>query len=218
MDRFAIRGGVPLRGRVEASGSKNAVLALMAASLLTEDEVVFSNVPGLRDVDTMTRILEQLGLPVARPAEGEVVLGPGGPTSSEAPYDLVRTMRASFMVLGPLLASRGQARGTSHEANYRNREPGRMAAFPARSEQAARTGARRELEPGDYASGHVGHGERDAMRRRNPADHRERDQAGPHVGQGAGRPGPPMMPPGLGAGLYRGGGLLALARLLWMCE
>ncbi len=110
MDRFAIRGGVPLRGRVEASGSKNAVLALMAASLLTEDEVVFSNVPGLRDVDTMTRILEQLGLPVARPAEGEVVLGPGGPTSSEAPYDLVRTMRASFMVLGPLLASRGQAR------------------------------------------------------------------------------------------------------------
>ncbi len=110
MDRFAIRGGVPLRGRVEASGSKNAVLALMAASLLTEDEVVFSNVPGLRDVDTMTRILEQLGLPVTRPAEGEVVLGPGGPTSSEAPYDLVRTMRASFMVLGPILARCGRAR------------------------------------------------------------------------------------------------------------
>ena len=110
MDRFAIRGGVPLRGTVEASGSKNAVLALMAASLLTEEQVVFSNVPSLRDVDTMARILEELGLTVTRPADGELAIGPGGPTASEAPYDLVRTMRASFMVLGPLLASRGQAR------------------------------------------------------------------------------------------------------------
>ncbi len=109
MDRFVIRGGVPLRGEVEASGSKNAVLALMAAALLSEDEVVFTGVPELRDVDTMARILEQLGVTVQRHG-GELRLCAGSAGGTEAPYDLVRTMRASFMVLGPLLARRGQAR------------------------------------------------------------------------------------------------------------
>jgi UDP-N-acetylglucosamine 1-carboxyvinyltransferase len=109
VDRFVIRGGVPLRGEVEVSGSKNAVLALMAAALLSEDEVVFTGVPELRDVDTMARILEQLGVTVQRHG-GELRLCAGSARGTEAPYDLVRTMRASFMVLGPLLARRGQAR------------------------------------------------------------------------------------------------------------
>ena len=109
MDRFVIRGGVPLRGRVEVSGSKNAVLALMAAGMLTSDEVVFRNVPRVRDVVTMGKILAQLG--VAADFEGDQLrIGSGDPSSTEAPYDLVRTMRASFMVLGPLLARCGQAR------------------------------------------------------------------------------------------------------------
>jgi UDP-N-acetylglucosamine 1-carboxyvinyltransferase len=110
MDRFSIRGGVPLRGEVEVSGSKNAVLALMAAALLTDDEVVFRNVPRLRDVETMASILEQLGIGVAWDSENELRMERGSPSSSEAPYDLVRTMRASFMVLGPLLARCGRAR------------------------------------------------------------------------------------------------------------
>ena len=110
MDRFTIRGGIPLCGRVGVSGSKNAALALMAASLLTEDEVVFRNAPRVRDVDTMTRILSQLGVESSWRGEDELVIASGSPSSSEAPYDLVRTMRASFMVLGPLLARCGQAR------------------------------------------------------------------------------------------------------------
>ena len=110
MDRFRIQGAVPLRGDVAASGSKNAVLALMAASLLTEDEVRFANVPDLRDVATMARILNELGVECTRQSDGSLCVAAGAPTSAEAPYELVRTMRASFMVLGPLLARRGQAR------------------------------------------------------------------------------------------------------------
>ncbi len=109
MDRFSIRGGVPLRGQVAVSGSKNAVLALMAAALLSDDEVRFRNAPRLRDVDTMGKILEQLGIEVSWEGD-ELCLGRGSPSGSEAPYDLVRTMRASFMVLGPLLARCGRAR------------------------------------------------------------------------------------------------------------
>ncbi len=110
MDRFSIRGGVPLRGTVPISGSKNSTLALMAAALLTDDEVVLENVPRLRDVETMIRILEQLGVGVHWDGDGRLCVEKGSPTSTDAPYDLVRTMRASFMVLGPLLARCGQAR------------------------------------------------------------------------------------------------------------
>ena len=104
MDRFTIQGGVPLRGEVTASGSKNSVLALMAATLLTDEEVRFRNVPRLRDVETMARILDGLGCGSSWDGDDELVMAPGAPSGSEAPYDLVRTMRASFMVLGPLLA------------------------------------------------------------------------------------------------------------------
>ncbi len=110
MDRFLINGGVPLEGTVQASGSKNSVLALVAASLLTEEEVVLTNVPQVQDVHTMVRILEALGLQASLDSTGTFTLAAGTPTNLEAPYDLVRTMRASFMVLGPLLARCGRAR------------------------------------------------------------------------------------------------------------
>lgn len=110
MDRFQIRGGTPLRGRVSASGSKNAVLALMAASLLSERDLVLENAPRVRDLDTMTRILSALGVNAFWEAEGVLHIEGGRLTGVEAPYDLVRTMRASFMVLGPLLARCGRAR------------------------------------------------------------------------------------------------------------
>jgi UDP-N-acetylglucosamine 1-carboxyvinyltransferase len=112
MDRIVVRGGRRLAGEVRASGSKNATLALMAAALLTDEETVLRNVPRVRDVATMIKILEALGVRCAFDADDEHVLRiQGGRVSHpEAPYDLVRQMRASFLVLGPLVARLGTGR------------------------------------------------------------------------------------------------------------
>jgi len=110
MDQFRIEGGVPLRGSVSASGSKNSVLALMAASLLSDEPVVLANAPRVRDLDTMLKILGGLGIQGGWESADTLRIDGGEPTEIEAPYDLVRTMRASFMVLGPLLARCGHAR------------------------------------------------------------------------------------------------------------
>ncbi len=112
MDRIVITGGSRLSGDVRVSGSKNASLALMAASLLAEGETVLRNVPRLRDVDAMLDLLSALGTP-ARWDERDphsVRIDGGRVKSHEAPYDLVRKMRASFLVLGPLVARFGVAR------------------------------------------------------------------------------------------------------------
>ncbi|MEM9292489.1 MAG: UDP-N-acetylglucosamine 1-carboxyvinyltransferase [Acidobacteriota bacterium] len=111
MDRFRIRGPIQLRGAVRASGAKNAALPIMAASLLTDDPVVLQRLPRVRDIRTMSRLLQHLG--VGTQVDGdEVTLAPEGEAqpADEAPYDLVKTMRASVLVLGPLLARRGYAR------------------------------------------------------------------------------------------------------------
>jgi UDP-N-acetylglucosamine 1-carboxyvinyltransferase len=112
MDRIVVRGGRRLSGEVYASGSKNATLALMAAALLTDGETVLRNVPRVRDVGTMLKILAALGVRCAWDADDDHVLRiHGGPiTHPEAPYDLVRQMRASFLVLGPLVARVGTGR------------------------------------------------------------------------------------------------------------
>jgi len=110
VDQFRIEGGVPLRGEVQASGSKNSALALMAAALLTDEPVTLSNVPHVRDLDTMAKILRGLGIESGWERPDALRIGGGTPSEIEAPYDLVRTMRASFMVLGPLLARCGHAR------------------------------------------------------------------------------------------------------------
>jgi len=112
MDRILIRGGTRLSGEIRASGSKNSTLALMAAALLADSEVILRNVPRLRDVETMLEILRALGAS-ADWAEGDeqgLRIDPTTLNQPEAPYDLVRKMRASFMVLGPLLARFGSAR------------------------------------------------------------------------------------------------------------
>ena len=109
MDAYSIEGPGILRGEVEASGSKNASLPILAACLLTEDECVVENVPDLRDVRTMMRLLEMLGRKVTREG-GDVIVRAGRAASFEAPYDLVSTMRASISVLGPLLAKEGEAK------------------------------------------------------------------------------------------------------------
>jgi UDP-N-acetylglucosamine 1-carboxyvinyltransferase len=111
MDRIRIRGGRPLAGEIQIGGAKNAALPLMAAGMLTEDRVVLSNVPKLADIDTMTLLLAQHGLAVDPVGNDGRTLSIGGPiTNTEAPYDIVRKMRASVLVLGPLLARVGEAR------------------------------------------------------------------------------------------------------------
>ncbi len=109
MDKFVIQGGARLSGSIEVSGAKNAVLPMMAATLLTEGTCVINNVPILRDVSTMSWVLAALGVEVHQ--EGSALqLDATDCTSVEAPYDQVKTMRASIYVLGPLLARFGQAR------------------------------------------------------------------------------------------------------------
>ena len=111
MDKLRIDGGRRLKGSVTIAGAKNAALPVLAASLLTGDALQFHNVPALRDIRTMLRVLEQLGAEVDRePGAPSCRVRVGRVASFEAPYDLVKTMRASVVVLGPLLARHGRAR------------------------------------------------------------------------------------------------------------
>jgi UDP-N-acetylglucosamine 1-carboxyvinyltransferase len=111
MDRIRIRGGRKLSGEIVIGGAKNAALPLMAAALLTEERLVLSNVPRLADIETMTALLSQHGLAIEPVGNDGRTLSLGGAiTSTEAPYDIVRKMRASVLVLGPMLARVGEAR------------------------------------------------------------------------------------------------------------
>jgi UDP-N-acetylglucosamine 1-carboxyvinyltransferase len=109
MDRLVIDGGVPLYGRIQISGSKNASLPILLASILVDGPVHLHNVPRLRDIDTTLQLLALLGCQAERRAGGEILIH-ACHLRPEAPYDLVRTMRASVLCLGPLLARLGQAR------------------------------------------------------------------------------------------------------------
>jgi len=108
--RLEIDGGVPLSGTVTVSAAKNATLPALAAALLTSEPLVIENPPGLADVATMTRLLARLGAVVSRDTNGATRVRVEHVASSEAPYELVSTMRASVLVLGPLLARTGVAR------------------------------------------------------------------------------------------------------------
>ena len=110
MDMLVIRGGTPLRGSVRVSGAKNAALPIMAATLLTDGPVRLSEVPRLADVATLTQLLRFLGVDVEATGNNEISLQVVDRNPCTAPYDLVRKMRASICVLGPLLARRGRAR------------------------------------------------------------------------------------------------------------
>ncbi|HSB64598.1 MAG TPA: UDP-N-acetylglucosamine 1-carboxyvinyltransferase [Thermoanaerobaculia bacterium] len=110
MDAFLLKGPVRLHGTVRASGAKNAALPALAAALLTDAPVTLEEVPDLADVRTMTRLLDGMGVRVATPAPSRRIVDASRVTSTEAPYDLVRTMRASILVLGPLVARFGEAR------------------------------------------------------------------------------------------------------------
>ena len=113
MDRFIIEGGRALRGRVAISGAKNAALPAMAAALLTAEPLHLSNLPRVRDLFTMKRLLAHMGVEVTPDelhTDGELTLQAARLDQPEAPYELVKTMRASVLALGPLVARCGQAR------------------------------------------------------------------------------------------------------------
>ena len=110
MDRILIRGGRVLSGSIPISGAKNAALPLMAAGLLADGPLTLTNAPDLADVATMAGLLAHHGLDVSRDTSARSITISGAATDLEAPYDLVRKMRASVLVLGPLLARHGRAR------------------------------------------------------------------------------------------------------------
>ena len=109
MQKLVITGGVSLNGEIRASGAKNAALPLLASALLTDEPMIFRNLPDLADVKTMLKLLEELGCKVTR-SEHEVRIDASKIHSTEAPYDLVKTMRASILVLCPLAARFGKAK------------------------------------------------------------------------------------------------------------
>lgn len=111
MDRFLIRGGRPLKGEIVIGGAKNAALPIMAAGLLTSERLILENVPQIADIKTMGDLLAQHGIEVEKsPTSSHTISLGGAITNTEAPYDIVAKMRASILVLGPLLARCGKAR------------------------------------------------------------------------------------------------------------
>src|SRR5258707_11720587 len=143
MDKLVIQGGIPLSGEIRVSGAKNAALPLMCAALLTSEQLTLSNVPHLRDVSTMLRLLAQMGVEVSLDDRLGLSLKAERLSDPFAPYDLVKTMRASVLVLGPLLARCGEARVSLPGG-------GAIGARPADLHVAAlqKLGARIEVEHG----------------------------------------------------------------------
>jgi UDP-N-acetylglucosamine 1-carboxyvinyltransferase len=109
MEKIVIRGGKPLEGEVQASGAKNAILPLMCAALLTGDEMTFHRIPSLRDIRTTKQLLLQLGVRLDDFVPGTLRIKAGEISDHTAPYELVKTMRASVLALGPLVAREGRA-------------------------------------------------------------------------------------------------------------
>ncbi|HKU45891.1 MAG TPA: UDP-N-acetylglucosamine 1-carboxyvinyltransferase, partial [Burkholderiales bacterium] len=110
MDKLRIRGGRPLEGEVQISGAKNAALPIMCAALLSEQPLRLTNVPYLMDVRTMAKLLREMGVTADPPADGRLALHAARIKEPTASYELVKTMRASVLVLGPLLARCGHAK------------------------------------------------------------------------------------------------------------
>lgn len=109
MDKLIISGGAPLRGEIRISGAKNAVLPILAATLLADDTVTIANVPHLHDVTTTMELLGRMGVDLVVDEKMNIEVDPRTISTFEAPYDLVKTMRASILVLGPLVARYGAA-------------------------------------------------------------------------------------------------------------
>ena len=109
MEKLIIQGGNPLNGEIKISGAKNAALPILAGTLLSHLPIQISNIPHLQDVTTIVSLLSQMGVRITLDEHANILVDASGLASSHAPYELVRTMRASVLVLGPLLSRFGQA-------------------------------------------------------------------------------------------------------------
>ena len=110
MDKLLIRGGRSLQGTIDVAGAKNAALPELCAALLSAEPVTLANVPRLQDVSTMLKLIRNMGVTAEHREDGSVALDAGSLNNPEAPYELVKTMRASVLALGPLLARFGKAK------------------------------------------------------------------------------------------------------------
>src|SRR3954467_221805 len=110
MEKFIIQGGVRLSGEMTPTGNKNAALPILAACLLTEEELVVRNVPRIRDVESMLGLLERLGVKVAATGDNEATLQAASASGTEVDEELANRIRASFLVVGPLLARFGEVK------------------------------------------------------------------------------------------------------------
>src|SRR5947208_16674743 len=108
-EAFVIEGGTPLNGRIRAAGNKNGALPILAATLLADDVVTLTNVPRIRDVETMLELLSNLGVDYEWIGDNEVTVRPQGLSSSEVDTELAARIRASFLLAGPLIARLGHA-------------------------------------------------------------------------------------------------------------
>ena len=132
MDKIRVVGGRPLSGRVGVSGAKNAALPAMAASLLTSERIELENVPYVRDILTTRNLLKEMGCDVEVLEDGTASLMSSGIRSHEAPYELVKTMRASILVLGPLLGRFKKARVSLPGGCAIGARPGEPASYGTR--------------------------------------------------------------------------------------
>ena len=110
MEKLIVSGGKPLTGTVRVSGAKNAVLPIIVASMLGSGKSTLTEIPKLADVHTVCDVINSLGVTIENPCKGTLVFDGSDLTSTVAPYDLVRRMRASFLVMGPLLARKRHAK------------------------------------------------------------------------------------------------------------
>ena len=133
MDKLIITGGAELHGEVVISGAKNAALPELCAALLSAEPVRLLNVPKLEDVSTMLKLIRNMGVTAERGADGSVTIDAGALSLTEAPYDLVKTMRASVLALGPLVARFGQAKVSLPAGKPRRSRPRVCNASPSHS-------------------------------------------------------------------------------------
>src|ERR1043166_7721290 len=171
MDKLRISGGGPLDGEVTVSGAKNAALPIMCAALLTPKPLALSNVPRLMDVSTMAKLMGRMGVAVERSGDS-MQLSAAKIEDPTAPYELVRTMRASVLVLGPLLTRQGVAAGrlrhrTASGRPAREGTPGHGRVDRDRARLHARRGSERRPRPPGRAHRH---GSRYRDRDREPDD------------------------------------------------
>ncbi len=199
-EAFRIEGGRPLRGTVHVSGAKNAALKLLAAAVLTGERCRFENVPEIEDVRVMTEVLMDLGVVVDHPRPGIYEVAAGDVDWQFIPLEAAAKMRASFILLGPLLARFGRVIISNPGGDRIGRRPGQ----PARRRDAGagrrdRLPQRLLLRPGAGTAprrrGHLPPGDRDGHRERDARRHpRRRPHGDPPRGAGAGGGRPHRLP------------------------